>query len=368
MALESITNPNEMNESADPNQFPIPDWQRSLYAAFIIIALVFSFGAIDALQPEWQSGNMADYFALLLSAEASLVFLILLAYSVLCYILLLIDPHRFAQWFLIRFGVYSGVALALQYSILLLMFLVDDLYAYAILLLWFLPLYFPKLYHLTAEKWVRQYVRGWMLLAVIVMYGILLSIFDQAIIPIVLIFVGIVASAPFWSFLIAGRAALWLYKNYEPQITLPRGLGIAAWLATYAVAWRYDILKMYELYAKLPPEPPNCYIASAAAKGHPNFVGSWNVQLASGKSMHVNRQLQTLKCAELALVAVAPKTHKLVRKMYDKLGKSLARKIQNPFLADIAYLCLKPFERMAQSILRLIIGDVQAYSIRIYTK
>lgn len=368
MKVENNSLPVETNIPSSQQQFPVRGWRRIWYALFVIVFPSFSFWGIAALKPEWQSGDMRDYLALLLSAEASLIFLFLLAYSVICYILLLIDPDRFAKWFLIRFGIYSGILLALQYSILLLLFLVNNVYSLAVLLVWFLPFYFPKLYHMTIEKWVRRYVSVWVLLIVVIAYGILIVIFEQAITPLFLIFIGMVASAPFWSFLLAGQAALWLYKHYETRLTLPRGLGVTAWLASYVAAWRYDILKMYELYAQLPPEPPTCYIATAAAQGHLNFVGSRAIQLANGKSMQVNRQLQIFKCAELALMAIAPRLHKFVRRIYDVLGKSLARKIQNPFLADVAYLSLKPFEWIAQSVLRLIIGDVQAYSNYIYTK
>ena len=125
---------------------------------------------------------------------------------------------------------------------------------------------------------------------------------------------------------------------------------------------------MYELYAELPPVPPNCYIATAVAQGHPKFVGSRTVQLADGQSMQVNRQLQIFKCAELALMAVTPQLHKVMRKMYDLIGKPLASKIQHPILADAAYLLLKPFEWMAKFVLRLIIGNAQFDSISIYSE
>ena len=89
------------------------------------------------------------------------------------------------------------------------------------------------------------------------------------------ILVALTMAAPFWSLLLAVQASIWLIKNFETKVTLPRGLGLTAWAAAYIAAWRFDILKMYELYAALPPTPPpDCYIASAAARGHPRFVRS----------------------------------------------------------------------------------------------
>ena len=79
--------------------------------------------------------------------------------------------------------------------------------------------------------------------------------------------------------------------------------------------------------------------------------------------MRMNEQLQILKCSELALLVVAPRLHKFVRKIYDVVGKSLARKIQNPLFADIAYLLLKPAERLAGLVLKLVVPGFDAVSI-----
>jgi hypothetical protein len=126
---------------------------------------------------------------------------------------------------------------------------------------------------------------------------------------------------------------------------------------------------MFELYAALPPQPPpDCYIATAAAQGHPRVVGSRLVRWADGKSMQVNGQLQVLKFAELALLAVKPHWHTALRKMYDVVGKSLARRIRNPFLADIAYLLLKPSEWLARWLLKMIVPEVDALTEKIYTE
>jgi hypothetical protein len=191
------------------------------------------------------------------------------------------------------------------------------------------------------------------------------AIFTRGDVPLILLMI-LMIGAPFWSLLISLRAANWLFKNYETRLTLPRGFGLTAWLAAYAAAWRFDILKMYELYAALPTEPPNCYIATAAARGHPRFVQSWTVQRADGKSMQVNRQLQWLKCAELALVAVHPRLHSLLRRVYDVIGKRLARSIQNPLLADAAYLILKPWEWFAGLVLQTIIPEIDSISKKMY--
>ena len=364
MTLEPTNTPIENNGSTNPKQFPFRGWWRIFYGVFLAVIPAFSFWAVEALKPEWQSGDLDAYLTLLLQPEASLLFLVLLGYSILCYILLLVNPDRFAGFFAVRFGVYAGVVLALQFTVLLGMYLFNTPNSLAILLVWFFPLYVPRLYRSSVAKWFARFIRPWMIAVVLIAY-IVIAYFiqEQAILPVFLVLMGIIASAPFWSLLIAIQASVWLFKNHEVDITLPRGLGFTAWVAAYAAAWRYDILKMYEMYAELPLVPPACYIATAAAQGHPRFVGSRTVQLAGGRSMQVNRQLQVFKCAELALMAVAPNAHNVLRRTYDLIGKPLARTIHRPLLADAAYLLLKPFEWVAGYILKRLTPELDSISI-----
>ncbi|MCC6299324.1 MAG: hypothetical protein IT314_08500 [Anaerolineales bacterium] len=363
MTFNSTNNP-EINEPTTSTDFPVRGWWKIFYAAFLIVVPSFSFFAVEALKPEWQSGDWDAYITLLLQAEASILFLILLAYSILCYLLLLLNANRFAGVFVVRLGIYTGVLLALQYTILLGAYLFRTPTSVVYLLVWFFPLYFPKFYRKVLAKWVARYIRPWMIAILLIAYAVIAYfIKEDASIPLFLVFLGVIASGPFWSFLIAVQASIWLLQYHETGISLLNGLGVIAWLAAYVAAWKYDILKMYEMYAALPLVPPDCYIATAAAHGHPNFVGSKTIRLASGQSMQVNRQLQVFKCAELALMAVAPNAHKILRKVYDSIGKPLAWTIQHPLLADAAYLLLKPFEWAAGSILKRLVPEISSISI-----
>ena len=184
--------------------------------------------------------------------------------------------------------------------------------------------------------------------------------------PILFLIGFIVASAPFWSLLIMGMTSFRLLKYYETRFTLLRGFGILAWLGGFAAAWSIAILRMFQLYAALPTVPPNCYIATAAANGHARFVGSREVTLADGTQMRVNAQLHRLKCAELALKAIAPRLHAMLRKMYDTLGKPLARRMINPFVADAAYLLLKPCEWLAIFALRWFVPEINILARKMY--
>jgi hypothetical protein len=157
-----------------------------------------------------------------------------------------------------------------------------------------------------------------------------------------------------------------LLQYYETRFTLLRGVGLLAWLGGFAATWSLSIMRTLQLYSQLPTQPPDCYIATAAANGHPRLVGSREVTLPSGARMRVNAQLQRLKCAELALKAVSPRLHGVLRKLYDTLGRPIARRMKNPFVADAAYLLLKPFELISIFVLRWIAPEVNILAQKIY--
>ena len=366
MSLETDADP--IDAATEPVALPFPAsvWGRILYGLFITILPAISFWATDLLKPEWQNGEFSSYVILLLFPQASLWFILLLAYSVICYLCLMFAPKRFAQRFGIRVGIYTGILLALQYSVVVLVYSFNS-FAYIIVLIWLLPFVLPLLYRWVVSKWTAVKVNKALL--ILVLAGLLIGGVITRGSLLFLAVIGLAMAAPFWSFLLALRAGVWLYKNNETKLTLYRGLGLVAWLGTYTVAWRYDILKMYELYAALPPQPPpDCYIATAAAQGHPRVVRSHTVHRVDGRSMQVNGQLQVLKFAELALLAVKPRWHTALRRIYDVVGKALARRIHNPILADIAYFLLKPFEWLARWLLKMIIPEVDALTEKIYTE
>jgi hypothetical protein len=366
--MELETSSNQTGEKEALLSLPLPKawWGRVIYALYITVMPALAFWGTDVLKPEWQSGEFSDYLALLLTPEASLVFLFLLAYSIICYLLLLIAPTRFSQVFFIRFGIYTGVLLAFQYSILAGLFLIKDssVSLFALSLLWIFPVIYWMVYRWAAARWTARNINKVLLglVPVLLLIGILIAQMDALLIALAIPTI----AAPFWSLLLSFRAALWLFKNYDSQPTFVRSLGIATWFVSYVAAWRFDILKMYELYAALPKEPPDCYIATAAAHGHPRFVQAWTAQRADGKTMQVNRQLQRLKCAELALMTVHPRLHGLLRHIYDVVGKYLASKIHNPFLADTAYLLLKPWEWSARLVLKTIVPEMDTISNQMY--
>lgn len=344
--------------------FPSDPSGRMIYGIYVVLLPAVAFWGMGASKPLWQSGQFSDYLALFLTPEASWLFILLLIYSIICYLLLLYSPDLFSKSFFIRLGIYTGTLLALQYSVLAGLYFLGSFGPYFILA-WIFPIVLQAVYRWAIRKWDPKNVVALFILIFVGAFLVSLLVRPSGE-PIMFLIMAFIMSAPFWSLLIAGNAALWSFRNYETKFSLPRGFGLTAWLAAYALAWRFDILKMYELYAALPKQPPDCYIATAAARGHVRVVRAWTIQRADGKSMQVNRQLQRLKCAELALMATQPRLHRLLRQLYDVVGRYLARRIQNPFVADVAYLLLKPCEWTAGIFLKIIVPESESISKKMY--
>ncbi len=359
------------NESASiPSEISLPYpqafWWRVLYALFVTVLPIFSFSMVNVMKPDWQSGQLSDYAILFLFPQASLFILPLLVYSIGCYLMLLLDAARFAPKFPVRFGIYSGVLLALHFSTAILLSLEPSLWFFPWAVALVSPLIFSRLYPWVVKKWNIKLLGGVFasLVAILALTSMIVS--RNFFSPFFTVLILLVLVAPFWSFLLSAQTAIWLVKNHESKITILRGLSIGVWFAAYVGALRFNILKMYELYAALPPQPPDCYIATAAAKGHPRIVGSQPVRLKNGSLIQINSQLQRLKSVELALLATSPKSHKLIRKIYDVIGKKLAAHIQNPLLADVAFLFLLPVELVSFVVLKLIIPEIEFISKKIY--
>ncbi|RPJ25342.1 MAG: hypothetical protein EHM33_14810, partial [Chloroflexi bacterium] len=104
MELEAVSSETDGKEPSISLPFPSAWWGRVLYGLFVTALPVFSFWATELLKPEWQNGELRSYIILLLFPEASLLFFPLLAYSIICYLLLLLAPTRFARSFVLRCG------------------------------------------------------------------------------------------------------------------------------------------------------------------------------------------------------------------------------------------------------------------------
>ena len=102
-----------------------------------------------------------------------------------------------------------------------------------------------------------------------------------------------------------------------------------------------------EIYDRLPDEPPeNCFVVTAATRGHRNVVGSW---YDNEQHRLLNQQLLTFWRFENRLQTSLPNLHRIIRKVYNRVGPTLARMIVFRFQADLVYLLLKPAEFVART-------------------
>ncbi|MCB0156197.1 MAG: hypothetical protein KDF65_15480 [Anaerolineae bacterium] len=357
-----------MPEPERPLPVPASLFSRWAYAFAATVIPIISFALSDVLKPEWQSGKTSDYVLLMLGPSVTPYFYPFLLYSVVCLLRLLWQPAAYARKFAVRFGIYTGFVLSLQYALLLALSVENSgsLILIGIFVVGLVRL-IPSIYTVAAVR----FGAGRVLLVIILSLGVILLsafvFFPPADFLVVLPLVGLFIGGPFFCLAISGTIAYRLLKDYE-RLTMPltQGLSGVGWLAAYLVAWRLAIQATLAAYAALPPQPPNCYIATAAAQGHHRLTGAQPVTLSDGRTLWVNAQLRYLKCGELALRALSPTTHRRVRRIYDRVGVGLAGRLQHPLLADAAYLTLKPVEWGVAWLLRRLVPNLEGLAARLY--
>lgn len=355
--MDNSENSKKINSSIEPGQqqnfLQVTKWDRFIFAIATILipsALFFVYEYIELLQPEWQSGRISDYAGLILAWEVSQYFSPFLIYSMVCMGLLLISPNRFGKLFIVRFGIYAGTLLAVQYVIVLLFIplAIVPLFVPGI----FVSIFFFRIGAQWGSRWHKVF--GW-ILAIGIGLSLIGNQFDLYIFPF-----GALSAGPSLCLATAFYVSNRLIRTYEIEAFNKTRFWMATifWSTPFAVAWRLAAMRAIEEYEKLPlPPSKDCYIATAATKGHPAFVKSTLIRLRSGQKMRITPQLQFFRYAEIVFRMIFPSGHKFCRKIYDNLGRKLASKIKNPLMADLAYMSLKPFEWGTKRILKFLLPE-----------
>ncbi len=359
---------------------PEPRSRRLLYAIVTIVLPIVCFAlAYRGVGPDWQSGRLADYTMIMLGGEVSKIFYPFLLYSMLCMLLLLISLRRFSRYFIVRFGIYSGVVLSLQFAVItgISLFHLEDLFdVWTFYFIVFggmacaIPVGINWLYEKARDRFGSK--RTWYVIAgLCICAWIMVSVsYNSSSAPAFILFIVILACAPLWCLSIALTVSIRLFRHYELDKfdRVWRGLWVITWTTPFLLAWRVAVSRTLEIYALLPTSPPDCYVATAAARGHPGIVRSRPVARSGGRVTWVNPQMQHLKCAELTLMAMFPRTHRLLRQTYDLLGPWLARFLLHPILADVAYVLLKPIEWGARVVMKALVPNIDEIVDQTYTK
>jgi hypothetical protein len=119
--------------------------------------------------------------------------------------------------------------------------------------------------------------------------------------------------------------------------------------------WLLSIWWSKSIYATLPDKSPDgCFVVTAAARGHRNFVGPFFQIERNGSKRLANQQLLTFWQLENLWRVQSPDSHALFRKIYNRVGPVLARRIASPWLADLTFIALKPVELVAKLISTLL--------------
>lgn len=330
----------------------------------------------------WQSGAIDDKLSFALSGRAGFVFYPLMLYPMVCLTLLLFRESRFAEKWVVRFGIFTGIPVAMWYWALLGTVVADVQTILSpnwlgLLLMGFAAIVIPVAawWVIRLLLWVRRKLRiPWIAVVLVglILYvvGIVIAIpqadadnvavaFLWPLAPLAVFWFFSLLFGPSWAFGVYVGMTLRLLWRYPrpPRFRMIQLLAAFSWLGAFLGACRWAIERSLEEYAKLPVEQSGCYVASAAAHGHRALVGAQEIVAADGTMVRVNRQLRTLKAGELALRALSPATHRLLRRIYDGVGPALATRLANPWMADLAYLSLKPAEWVSCTFLACTLGS-----------
>jgi hypothetical protein len=121
-------------------------------------------------------------------------------------------------------------------------------------------------------------------------------------------------------------------------------ISLAGSLPFWLVSWLWS----RSLYKSLPDQAPDCFIVTAACHGHATFVGRRIEIERKGRNRMVNQQLITFWQFENLWRNFAPRSHHIFRLIYNRVGPLIATRIRSPWLADVVYLAIKPFELIAK--------------------
>jgi len=135
-------------------------------------------------------------------------------------------------------------------------------------------------------------------------------------------------------------------------IQLGRQAGVGFWKYFWATLgtipfWVASWLWSVNYYSSL-PDKSDCFVVTAASRGHRGIVGPLLDVVHRGESRRANRQLATLWEFEARWRANAPRSHAAFRRVYNGVGPIIAACIRSPWLADVTYVAIKPVEIIAR--------------------
>jgi hypothetical protein len=107
-------------------------------------------------------------------------------------------------------------------------------------------------------------------------------------------------------------------------------------------------------YLSLPDHPPSCFVVTATLRGHEGLIGSLCEIRRDGVVRVASRQLLVFWQLEEVWSNRHPRSHRVFRKFYNRIGPKVAGLIRSRFTADVLYLLLRPLELLSVVVLRFL--------------
>jgi hypothetical protein len=185
----------------------------------------------------------------------------------------------------------------------------------------------------TAPRWVvLGYFAGFFASAVCLAIGLFIEGGDTAAMIV-----------PLYTPMYFGLRTLGLYRQQSPGAPATFWTLLAGFpqLGT-GLMWAHWV------YEQLPDDPPDCFVVTAASRGHRAVVGPLERIEREGRPRWANQQLQDFWAFEARWSARHPASHAAVRGLYNRIGPIVARQIRSPLLADLVFLALWPLQQFVR--------------------
>ena len=112
--------------------------------------------------------------------------------------------------------------------------------------------------------------------------------------------------------------------------------------------WMASVILSLQHYRDLPDTPPDCFVATAASRGHRCVVGPALLVQRGTEVQRASTQLVTLWQFEERWRRAFPRSHRAFRRIYNRWGYLTSRLIRSRWQADVVCILLKPFELLAR--------------------
>ncbi|MEL6106190.1 MAG: DUF6688 family protein [Planctomycetota bacterium] len=307
----------------------------------------------------YQTGLLRDQYGFVLTFGALIWMYPLILFSLASFCATVLDLDHTGREFWARLGLSTSIPIGVLYHIAVVVrfglepaWLIG--YHLAPLAIWLLGWGYVKFI-----IWVTPNRRAAWLYGLTILFGGLTlittlvvigtrerSYFSLLVIPFLLFFWGSLIYSP----LLMLSSHGWLIARVHTRHSSARRLSLrwlmswVTWLGCLFAACRYAVSTSLDEYSRLPlQDPGSCFVATAACRGHRRLVGSREV----ARGYWLSPQLQRLKAFEIAMQALLPGFHRVIRQLYNTFGPVMARRVTSRWAGDCCYLLLKPAECIA---------------------